>query len=120
MLQPVIYVLTRYNKYNFYTCSPRAQDTSKSLAMSATNFYITTAQVCYRCRTTALVRLMQSWREVSPISHENKDLDVVFVTCILCKEFFLSFIPIYIDPLKYLGNPQYFAIISFILACTIC
>ena len=73
--------------------------------MPPTTFWVNTALVCYKCRRTGIIRLMQSWRDVYCIGQELEVLEIVFVTCVLCKNLFNSLIPLYIDPLKYYPNP---------------
>jgi hypothetical protein len=42
--------------------------------------------LCYKCYRTAVVRLKQSWRPISPVGDEAEALDVVIVSCAECGE----------------------------------
>lgn len=53
--------------------------------MHNTDFYVTTAMLCYNYERTAVMRLKETWRAVSPAGQEEEVLDVVFVTCALCR-----------------------------------
>ncbi|PMD42319.1 hypothetical protein L207DRAFT_308264 [Hyaloscypha variabilis F] len=54
------------------------------IPMPKTSFYVNTAMVCFNCRRSAVVRLMQSWRVVALHRKETEVLDVVFVACSRC------------------------------------
>lgn len=78
--------------------------------MLKTGFYVNTAIVCYNCRRAAVVRSMQSWRNVFPVGQETEVLDIVFVSCAICLTLphvhnpLVSRFRSHVDPQKY-SNP---------------
>jgi hypothetical protein len=97
--------------------------------MGRTNFYVNTALLCYLCRRVAVLRLTESWRDVTPAGQETEVLDVVFVSCARCSslpdihhagvmtrpKFFVPSSPRYVDPKGYF---QITRALSYIFGCT--
>jgi hypothetical protein len=52
--------------------------------MPETTFWVNTAMLCHHCQRVAVVRMMQSWRQLMLIGTDSEALDVVFVVCAFC------------------------------------
>jgi hypothetical protein len=52
--------------------------------MPETTFWVNTAMMCYHCQRVAIVRMRQSWRQLTQVGIESEALDVVFVVCAVC------------------------------------
>jgi hypothetical protein len=76
--------------------------------MPTTDFYINTSMICYKYRRTAVVRLKQSYREVTCFRQEVKALDVAFISCaIYLSILFKVYNPATADFIKHLDLGAY-------------
>lgn len=72
-----------------------------------TDYCVMTAMVCYSCRKTNIVRMMESWRGAARVGEEKEALDVVFTSCPDCLNYphvynpSTAIIPRYLDPKNY-------------------
>ncbi|KAH7364896.1 hypothetical protein BKA65DRAFT_591149 [Rhexocercosporidium sp. MPI-PUGE-AT-0058] len=81
--------------------------------MPPTPFYVNTALICYNCPKTAVLRLDESWREVTRLGKDTDVLDVIFTVCVTCLRYphvhdpGTAVIPRYLDHRIYLhGSVQ--------------
>lgn len=72
-----------------------------------TDYCVTTAMVCYSCRKTNAVRVMESWRGAARVGEEKEALDIVFTSCPDCLNYphvynpNTAIIQRYLDPRNY-------------------